>query len=55
MNQPAVAALYAMFIGTLLPWVRGDTFGPTVFFAGVATPILVPARLARATPSRRDA
>ncbi len=34
-------SLHALVIGTLFPWIRGDSFGPTVFFAGVAVPLLL--------------
>ncbi len=41
------APLYGLVAGTLLPWVRGDTFGPTVFFASVAVPLYLLSRFSR--------
>jgi oligosaccharide repeat unit polymerase len=44
-DEPMVAPLYGLVIGTLLPWVRGDSFGPTVSFLVVALPLVAIARL----------
>jgi len=46
-HEPMVAPLYGLVIGTLLPWIRGDTFGPTVSFLVVALPLFTIARLSR--------
>jgi hypothetical protein len=47
-EQPATVPIYALTMATLLPWVRGDTFGPTVFYLAVALPLALLARVSRA-------
>lgn len=56
-REPTVVPLYGLVIGTLLPWIRGDSFGPTVFVLMVALPLVAIASLSRrrvppATPGR---
>jgi oligosaccharide repeat unit polymerase len=45
--EPGVIPVYALIVATLLPWIRGDSFGPTVFFVSVVAPMWVLIRLSR--------
>lgn len=38
-------AVYGAFVAMLFPWIRGDTFGPTVFFVQLVGPVLLLRRL----------
>lgn len=44
-------AVYGAFVATLFPWVRGDTFGPTIFFLTVVGPVLLLRRLSTPRPA----
>lgn len=46
-STPLAWMTYACVCGTLFPWVRGDTFGPTVFFLSVVVPSWLLVHLSR--------
>lgn len=53
-RDPFVIASHALVMATIFPWLRGDTFGPTVFILSVLLPMLVLHRLSRARTVQPD-
>jgi hypothetical protein len=45
--RPEVVTTYAFLCGSLMPWIRGDTFGPTVFFLSAVVPMWLIVGLSR--------